>query len=147
MKKLTLLLLTFALVIGIAACTRRMGGPLAEDASLDQVPSILGEFALNGFDPQGNEYGGRLTITQANEGEYHLQWLISDSIQEGTGLLTGNQLTVHWKTVESFPVQLTGAAKYTVTVAGELYGTKTVDGEMGEGAETAYPNSPENMSK
>ena len=141
------LLLTFTLLLILTACARRTGGPLAEDAPPDQVPSLLGEFALNGFDAEGNEYGGRLTITQDGADEYRLQWIISDSIQEGTGALNGNQLEVTWRTVEGFPVQLTGTATYTVTVAGELYGTKTVDGHEGEGTEIAYPNSPENMSK
>jgi hypothetical protein len=147
MKKLKPILLTLALIITLTSCARRTGVPLAEDAPPDHVPSILGEFALNGFDPQGNEYGGRLTITQAGEGAYHLQWIVSDSIQEGTGILTGNQLEVTWQTIKGFPVQLSGAARYTITTAGELYGTKTVDGQTGEGTEMAYPNAGENMNK
>ncbi|GAB4578907.1 MAG: hypothetical protein Fur0022_16440 [Anaerolineales bacterium] len=143
MKKLLLL----TLLLTLTACARRTAGPLAEDAPPDQVPNIVGEYALNGFDPEGNEYGGRLKVTLQENGEYLLQWIISDSLQEGTGTLTGNQLIVTWKTVEGFPVQLTGTATYTVTVAGELYGYKSVDGHEGQGTEAAYPNSGENMSK
>lgn len=145
MKKITYFLLFLTLTIFLAACARRVGGPLAEDAPPDQVPNILGEYAINGFDPQGNEYGGRLAITQAEEGPYTLQWIISDSLQEGIGSLNGNQLNVTWRTVEGFLVQLTGTATYTVTIEGELYGVKTVDGETGEGTEVAYPNSGDNM--
>jgi hypothetical protein len=144
MKKLILLTLTLLL---LTACARRTAGPLAEDATPDNVPSIVGEYALNGFDPDGNEYGGRLNVILQDNGEYLLQWIISDSLQEGTGTLTGNQLTVTWRTVEGFPIQLTGTATYTVTVAGELYGYKTVDGKDGQGTEAAYPNSGDNMSK
>lgn len=146
MKKLTFFLL-LTLILTLTACARRAGGPLAEDAPSDNVPSIVGEYALNGFDPEGNEYGGQLKVSLQDNGEYLFQWLISDSLQEGTGTLTGNQLTVTWHTVKGFPVQLTGTATYTVTVAGELYGYKMVDGQKGQGTEAAYPNSGENMSK
>lgn len=144
MKKLILFTLTLLL---LTACARRTAGPLAEDAPPDNVPSIVGEYAINGFDPDGNEYGGRLNVTLQDNGEYLLQWIISDSLQEGTGTLTGNQLTVTWRTVEGFLVELTGTATYTVTVKGELYGYKMVDGKDGQGTEAAYPNAGDNMSK
>ncbi|NUM45256.1 MAG: hypothetical protein HUU38_11175 [Anaerolineales bacterium] len=146
MKKLSLFLLLI-LILTLTACARRTAGPLAEDAPPDNVPSIVGEYAINGFDPDGNEYGGRLNVILQDNGEYLLQWIISDSLQEGTGTLTGNQLTVTWRTVEGFLVELTGTATYTVTVKGELYGYKFIDGKDGEGTEAAYPNSGDNMSK
>ncbi len=145
MKKALLFTFILLALAALTACARRVGGPLAEDAPPDQVPSILGEYAVNGFDPEGNEYGGRLAITQAENDAYTLQWIISDSLQEGTGTLDGNQLTVTWHTVEGFLVQLTGTATYTVTLEGELYGYKSVDGETGEGTEVAYPNMGDNM--
>ena len=145
MKKALLFTFILLALAALTACASRIGGPLAEDAPPDQVPSILGEYAVNGFDPEGNEYGGRLAITQAENDAYTLQWIISDSLQEGTGTLEGNQLTVTWRTVEGFLVQLTGTATYTVTLEGELYGYKSVDGETGEGTEVAYPNTGDNM--
>ena len=146
MKKLSLFLLLI-LILTLTACARRTAGPLAEDAPPDNVPSIVGEYAIHGFDPDGNEYGGRLNVILQDNGEYLLQWIISDSLQEGTGTLTGNQLTVTWRTVEGFLVELTGTATYTVTVKGELYGYKMVDGKDGQGTEAAYPNAGDNMSK
>jgi hypothetical protein len=144
-KKVSILTFIFV-ILSLTACARRTGGPLAEDAPHDQVPNILGEYALNGVDSQGNEYGGRLSITEAG-GTFQLQWILSESLQEGTGMLKGNQLEVTWHTIEGFPVQLSGTAHYTVTLAGELYGTKTIDGQTGEATETAYPNTGTNMSK
>lgn len=146
MKKLTFFLFLIALLT-LTACARRSGGPLAEDAPPDNVPSIVGEYAINGFDPEGNEYGGQLKVSLQDNGEYLFQWIISDSLQEGTGTLTGNQLAVTWRTVEGFLVELTGTATYTVTVKGELYGYKMVDGKDGQGTEAAYPNAGDNMSK
>ena len=143
-KTLLLIVLLSSLV---AACSRRVGGPLGADADPSDLPAITGEFALNGLDANGSEYGGRLTIVEVGPGVYGLQWLVFESIQEGTGTLVGNRLEVRWATVEGFPNPMSGTASYTVTVNGELYGTKSIDGFPGEASETAYPNSPENMSE
>jgi len=135
------LLLISILLLTLNACAS--GG----DAPPDQGLSLHGQYTVNGSDPQGNEYGGRLIITQTIPGEYHLHWIITDSIQEGTGLLTDNQLTATWRTVAGFSVQQSGTAKYTLTSAGELYGTKTIDGQEGKGTETAYPISLEDAGE
>lgn len=139
-------LIVIVLVV-LAACARRAGGPLAPDADPASLPSLAGDYALNGLDVNGAEYGGRLTITPNADGTYRLQWLVFESIQEGTGVIQGNRLKVNWRTVDGFPNPLSGTASYTITAAGELFGAKVIEGFAGEAQETAYPNSPENMSR
>ena len=88
----------------------------------------------------GTEYSGRLSVRSGeNENEYLMLWIIVGSIQEGTAILEGNQVFVDWHSVEGM-VATQGKAVYTVTVMGELYGTKTVDGLEVEGSEIAFPN-------
>ena len=135
----TLITLTIFLALGLAAC--RGKGVVGPDAPPDDVPEIIGSFSVNGFDPLGAEYGGNLTITASDTADtYNLQWIVTGSVQEGNGRLEGNTLYVDWETVSSAARQSRGTATYTVTVNGELYGTRTVEGNSGEGTETAFPN-------
>ncbi len=108
---------------------------------LTTSPNLVGGYAVNGFDPLGQEYGGRLTMTAGDQtGTYNMQWIVVGSIQEGIGLLKGNQLFVEWQSVESSTSQSQGTAVYTVTEAGELYGIRKVEGYPDEGTEQAFPN-------
>jgi hypothetical protein len=137
MKRVLLILL---IALSLASC-RGKPVPLSEDASPDNVPNIIGEYAVNGFDPTGQEYGGTLVITQGSQpNEYILQWLVTGGMQEGTGILEGNKLNVTWKSVEGSNDIASGKASYTVTTLGQLYGTRTVDGGEGEGTEEVFPN-------
>jgi hypothetical protein len=91
MKRISILI--FLLAIGLSACARNKPAPLGADAPADNVPNIVGSYAVNAFDPTGEEYGGTLTITEGGQpNEYKFQWLISGGIQEGTGTLAGNKL-------------------------------------------------------
>jgi hypothetical protein len=69
-----------------------------------------------------------------------MQWILIGNIQEGLGVLNGNQLMVGWQTIESSTGQTKGTAVYTVTEAGQLDGVRFVEGLVGEGSEQAYPN-------
>jgi hypothetical protein len=114
---------------------------MAPDADPNNVPDLVGEYAVNGFDPLGQEYGGRLSISDnAEPNSYTMQWILVGSIQEGVGVLKGNQLLVEWQSVESSSSQSWGTATYTVTEAGELYGIRMVEGFSEEGTEQAFPN-------
>lgn len=138
MKRISILILLLA--IGLSAC-RSKPAPLGADAPANNVPNIIGSYALNGFDPSGEEYGGTLSIaagTQPNE--YKLQWLVTGAVHEGEGTLAGNQLTITWHSLSTTDANLTGTGAYTVTVNGELYGTRSIDGMENSGKETAYPN-------
>jgi hypothetical protein len=69
-----------------------------------------------------------------------MQWILVGNIQEGLGVLNGNQLIVDWQTIESSTGQARGTAVYTVTEAGQLDGVRYVEGLDGEGTEQAFPN-------
>lgn len=140
MKRLYIICLLLALTL-TACFPRRTPAPLGADAPIDNVPVIVGEYALNAADATGERYGGSLFVTagrQANE--YNLQWLVSGDIQEGIGTLEGNLLTFTWQSIEGTDQYLSGYGSYTVTVNGELYGERYVDGVEEPGTESAYPN-------
>ena len=69
-----------------------------------------------------------------------MQWIVTGAIQEGTGMVVGNQLRAEWRNTEGMQGDAHGAAVYTITTKGELYGTRTADGSDGEGMENAFPN-------
>lgn len=130
------------LLLALTACfPRRTPAPLGADASPDNVPDIVGSYALNANDPTGEQYGGTLTISAGDApNEYKMQWLVSGGIHEGTGTLEGNQITAAWHSVSGTDQDISGTVSYTVTVNGELYGTRIIDGVEGFSEETAYPN-------
>lgn len=138
MKRIFILITLIAL--SLTAC-RGDPAPLGADASIDNVPDIIGEYALNATDPTGEEYGGSLFITAGDQpNEFKMQWLVSGGIQNGTGTLEGNQLTFTWSSLAETDQEVSGTGVYTVTVNGELYGTRTIDGVEMPGVESAYPN-------
>jgi hypothetical protein len=69
-----------------------------------------------------------------------MQWIIVGGIQEGLGVLKGNQIFVEWQTLESANDFTQGTAVYTITVTGQLDGIRFVDGIEGAGTEQAFPN-------
>ena len=93
-----------SIVLLLAACSARSttkGLITGADAQPGAVPDIVGSYSVNGEDPIGTEYGGNLTIKPgASPTEYLLQWIVTGSIQEGSGKLDGNKLRVEWRTVE-----------------------------------------------
>jgi len=139
MKRLSITLLLIALTL--TACGRKPPAPLGAEAPVDNVPGIIGEYALNAKDATGEQYGGTLIIAAGNTtNEYKLTWLVSGDIQEGNGTLEGNQLTFTWNSMEGTNQNLSGSGNYTVTVNGELYGLRYIDGVAEPGQEAAYPN-------
>jgi hypothetical protein len=99
-----------SIVLLLAACTARSatkGKITGADAQPGAVPDIVGSYSVNGLDPLGTEYGGNLTVKPgASPAEYLLQWIVTGSIQEGSGKLDGDKLRVDWRMVEgsSHPV-------------------------------------------
>jgi hypothetical protein len=131
----------FMLILLISACTStNESGEMAPDADTDSLPDLTGTYVINGVDPIGDEYGGHLTIVPGRDNHtYHLQWIIVGGIQEGVGLVKGNQLFVDWQTVDGIE-NASGTAVFTITQKGQLYGIRTSDHLIGEGREQAYPN-------
>lgn len=129
-------------ILSLAACSEGGGAIAGRDADPAAIPNLAGEYAVNGTDRSGNEYGGRLSIRPGDAaGHYRLQWIITESIQEGTGAVEGNRLKVEWQSAPGQSTQaLHGVAAYTITDKGELYGTRTVDGSARSWEEKAFPN-------
>jgi hypothetical protein len=140
--RLVLILLIVLIASVLASCSRGRGRIAGADASPGAVPDLAGNYVLNGVDPEGNEYGGVLTILPGAEaGRYDLQWVVTGSIQEGTGTLDGNRLRLDWRSSPGDPTRHTrGSGTYTVTTQRELYGTRSVNGAGGLAAEKAFPN-------
>ena len=138
MKRINITIILLALFL--SAC-RGDPAPLGADAPADNVPNIVNEYALNATDPTGEEYGGTLIVEQGSApNEYKLTWLVSGGIHEGTGTLEGNQLTFTWESLTETDLNLAGEGVYTVTVNGELYGPRSINGVETPGTEAAYPN-------
>ena len=140
--KRNVLVVTCLFMLTLSACTMRERAQIkGTDASPDALPTIVGSYSVNGFDPLGTEYGGNLTVEPAEAADqYNLQWIITGSIQEGEGRVEGNKLIVQWRTVPSIGPGATGLTTYTITTEGELYGQRQVEGQVKLGRENAFPN-------
>ena len=140
--KRNVLVVTCLFMLTLSACTMRERAQIkGKDASPDALPTIVGSYSVNGFDPLGTEYGGNLTVAPAEAADqYKLQWIITGSIQEGEGRVEGNKLIVQWRTVPSIGPGATGVTTYTITTEGELYGQRQVEGQVKLGRENAFPN-------
>lgn len=102
--------------------------------------SLEGDYYINGVDPQGVEYSGLLTITQAVDADtYELQWIVTGSVQQGIGRVRGSRLTASWDAIEGYDTASYGTASYQITAEGELVGERTVSGQGGTGTEEAFP--------
>ena len=102
--------------------------------------SLEGDYYINGVDPQGVEYSGLLTITQSEDpASYELQWIITGSVQRGTGRVEGSRLSATWDAIEGFDTASYGTASYEITAEGELVGERTVAGQEESGTEEAFP--------
>ena len=142
-KKSSLLrIFTLLVLLAAGACSARSGpAALSADADPAAVPDLTGDYALNGVNAVGSEYGGTLSMWAGDDpGSYRMQWIITGSIQEGMGYLNGNVLTAEWHTLNSITGDARGVITYTVTTKGELYGFRSIEGVSGLGQETVYPN-------
>lgn len=124
--------LATALVIAVAGCAFPQQGSETPD-------QIGGTYYVNGTDARGVEYGGRLTISRAdNRSDYELQWIITGSIQTGTGTFGRGILDATWQTVEGF-APLSGTARYELQDDGSLIGERLEEGKDEPGFEEAFP--------
>lgn len=102
--------------------------------------SLDGDYYVNGFDHRGGEYSGVLTITTTvGSNVYDMQWIVTGSVQEGTGAVQGNRLVVEWNALQGFDALAHGDAVYEISPDGELRGERTVAGQEGTGTEEAFP--------
>ena len=130
-------------VLALAACSRGgEEGGLGPPADPMNLPDITGSHYVAGVDPLHAEYGGRVLIVRNDDGNYHFSWVVSGSMQEGTGTVDGNSVTVRWRLVQPTNDR-TGTGTYVITEDGGLRGTRTVDGYDEVGTEEIFPVRPE----
>jgi hypothetical protein len=109
-------------------------------AQLEQGPGVIGTYVVNGVDPNGTEYTGRVSIAGGDDaGEVTVEWIITGAILHGEGRVEGDTLSVIWETVTSPRGPSSGTAEYEIHDNGRLVGTRTVDGISRTGTETIFP--------
>jgi hypothetical protein len=109
-------------------------------ATLSQGPGIVGTYVVNGVDPNGTEYTGRLSITEGSDsGEVVIEWVVTGAIIHGEGRVDGDVLTVDWVITDSPRGESTGTAEYEIMDDGRLIGTRAVDGVDVPGTEEIFP--------
>ena len=115
-------------------------GACLPGAQLEQGPGIIGTYVVNGIDPNGTEYTGRVAIAEgADAGEVTIEWIITGAILRGQGSVDGDTLTATWETVTSPRGRSSGTAEYDILDDGRLVGTRTVNGVSRTGTETIFP--------
>lgn len=115
-------------------------GACLPGAQLQQGPGIVGTYVVNGLDPNGTEYTGRVAITEgAGPGDVSIEWIITGAILHGEGRVEKDTLSVTWETVSSPRGPSSGTAEYQILSDGRLVGTRTVDGFDRSGTETIFP--------
>lgn len=119
------------IAIGITACL---------PAELTQGPGLVGAYVVNGVDPNGTEYSGRISITAGGDAdEVIIEWIVTGAIIHGEGRIDGNTLIVDWTTPEGPRGASRGTAEYEIMTDGRLVGTRTVDGVDNPGTEEIFP--------
>ncbi len=108
--------------------------------TLDDAEGIVGTYVVNGVDPSGTEYSGTVVI-EADGDRYTVEWIITGSIQSGTGVLSGDRFTVEWQTVTDARGMSSGTAEYVVDDEGILRGERYIDGVAEVGTEEIFPET------
>ncbi len=126
--------------LGIVLVLVVLGGCSVPGSEVVDGEGIIGTYTVNGTDAVGIEYSGTVVIDATDEADlYAVQWIITGSIQEGVGRLTGDRLEVTWRSVtEPRDGGSSGTAVYTVQSDGDLVGTRTIDGVDGVGTEEIF---------
>jgi hypothetical protein len=102
-------------------------------ASVDTSDGLPGTYSVNGVDPSGSEFSGTAVIRPTDGNSvFDIELLITGSIQQGRGELSGNRFQGTWRAVSSAAGQVTGTFDYLRSIDGTLTGTWTVDGSAGD---------------
>ena len=105
----------------------------------DTPGEIGGTYYVNGTDATGTEYGGQLIVTPVdNSDDFTMQWIITGSVQTGSGTWDGTTLDATWSTIEGFE-HASGTAIYRLEDDGTLIGERHMDGYDTAGYEEAFP--------
>jgi hypothetical protein len=123
--------LALLLILLVTSCAFPEEG---SDGSLD------GTYYMNGVDRDGVEYSGTLVIAATGDPDvYDMQWIITGSIQTGTGTVDGNSVIIEWAAMEGFDAASHGSGHYNISADGELTGERTVANQEGVATEEAFP--------
>ena len=90
----------------------------ASDASATQATpaaTIAGSYRVRGTNPDKSTYSGSVVVSQVNGNQYRFVWSVANQTFTGTGVLSGNTISVDWG--QDFPVI------YQVATNGVLNGT------------------------
>ncbi len=102
--------------------------------------TLEGNYYLNGTDRDGVEFSGTLVITPTDDPDtYDMQWIVTGSIQTGTGVVADDEITISWDAMEGFDEASRGEGRYSISPEGELAGERTVAGQEGTVTEEAFP--------
>ncbi|MGI9529612.1 MAG: hypothetical protein ACR2NG_07870 [Acidimicrobiia bacterium] len=108
------------------------------DNASEASDGIEGTYYVNGVDPGGRDYGGQLIITKTASNTYDMDWIITGSIQTGTGELSGDVIEAEWETVEGLR-DSSGTARYEIQTDGSLIGERFEDQFEDPAQEEAFP--------
>jgi hypothetical protein len=121
------------LLLAFTACT-------LPGSQVDVGDGLAGTYVVNGIDALGIEYSGTAVIGETSRpNEFVFSWIVTGSIQTGTGTRTGDAIEVEWQVTEGPRSGSTGSATYTVNDSGWLVGERTIDGTDGVGTEEIIP--------
>jgi hypothetical protein len=125
--------ITIALLVSLAVTSCAFPEE-AFDGTLD------GTYYINGIDRDSTEYSGTVVITATDDPNvYEMQWIITGSIQTGTGTVNGDELLIEWNAMEGFDTASQGTGTYTISPDGELTGERSVAGQPGTATEEVFP--------
>ena len=118
----TLHLLTSALMAAALVCVAGLSGTAVHaqqrggygTPALSALDRLAGQYDVDGRNPNGSQYDGRVEITVRDDVAY-FRWDIGSQVFKGQGTLAGNVLTVDWGQAD--PVI------YIVQDDGSLHGT------------------------
>lgn len=109
-------------------------------AQLHQGPGILGAYVVNGVDPNGIEYTGRVSISAGDTpDDVVIEWVVTGAIIRGEGHIVGDTLTVDWVASGNPRGDSRGTAQYEITDDGHLIGTRALEGVDTPGTEEIFP--------
>lgn len=127
------ILTALSIAVLVAGCT-------IPGSQVDVGDGLAGTYVVNGVDPVGIEYSGTAVIGETqNPDEFVLSWIVTGSIQSGTGVRTGDTLDVEWQVTEGPRAGSSGTAAYRITEDGWLVGERFIDGTDGVGTEEIIP--------
>jgi len=111
------LLILFAVALGFYFVSTGILNVSGTFLSYSPPPTVFeGRYKVVGINPGGSQYEGTATLSRVGN-RYHLSWNLGNQLIRGTGILSGNTLTIDWTATGS-----AGTIKYTVGRNGILRG-------------------------